>query len=77
MTALCGVHPARSVGPCVVVSNAEFVATPAACRCGRCARLYQDHGYAIDLPPAAKKPKAPAARKASQRRAAAYYRQQP
>lgn len=72
--ALCGVHPARAVGPCIVLPNAEFVATPAASRCGRCARLYKAHGYAIDLP--AKKKTA--ARKAFQRRAtAAYYRQQP
>lgn len=70
--ALCGMNPSR--GNHAVLSNAAFVATPAAERCGRCAALYKKRGYAIDLP-AKKKP---AARKTSQRRAtAAYYRQQP
>jgi hypothetical protein len=71
--ALCGANPMRQIVS--VVSNAEFMATPAESRCRRCAKLYRARGYDIAIPDKTKKK---SKQKAPTRRAtAAYYRQQP
>lgn len=63
--ALCGMNPNR--GHHTVVSNSKFAAAAANDRCGKCAKLYRQHGYSLPAPE----------HKASPRRAtAAYYRQQ-
>jgi len=68
--ALCGVNPNR--GHYTILSNAAFVATQHAERCGKCANLYRKHGYSIDIPVKSK-----ASRKTLHRRAtAASYREQ-